>query len=129
MNTGPAHVARAVLEAVVFQTFDLLNAMIEDADLRPSALRVDGGMVANDWLCQFLADIVDMPVERPRVSETTALGAAYLAGLEVGVYSSLNEVTEAWQCEKRWAPTIDPKLRAGLLEGWQQALKRTLLEV
>lgn len=128
LNTGPAHIARAVLEAVVYQTRDLLNAMIEDAGLRPSTLRVDGGMIANDWLCQFLADIVDMPVERPRVPETTALGAAYLAGLEVGVYSSLDDVTEAWQCDKRWTPAIEQSLRATLIEGWQHALKRTLLE-
>ncbi|MEM7444446.1 MAG: glycerol kinase GlpK [Pseudomonadota bacterium] len=129
LNTGPAHIARAVLEAVVYQTYDLLNAMIEDADLRPSALRVDGGMVVNDWLCQFLSDIVDMPVERPRVPETTALGAAYLAGLQVGVYESLDEVTRAWQCEKSWSPKIEPQLRGRLIEGWQHALKRTLLEV
>ena len=129
LSTSPAHIARAVLEAVVYQTLDLFNAMIEDAALRPSALRVDGGMVANDWLCQFLADIVDMPVERPRVAETTALGAAYLAGLRVGVYGSLDDVTRAWQCEKRWTPRIEPRLRTRLIEGWQGALKRTLLEV
>ena len=129
LNTGPAQIARAVLEAVVYQTLDLLNAMIEDAALRPSALRVDGGMVANDWLCQFLADLVDMPVERPRVAETTALGAAYLAGLQVGVYESLDDVTRAWQCEKRWTPRMEHRLRTGLIEGWQRALKRTLLEV
>lgn len=129
LTTGPAHIARAVLEAVVYQTRDLLNAMIEDAGLRPNALRVDGGMVANDWLCQFLSDIVELPVERPRVAETTALGAAYLAGLEVGVYGSLDEVTQAWQCEKRWTPTIEPAVRNSLIEGWQRALKRTLLEV
>jgi glycerol kinase len=89
-----------------------------------SALRVDGGMVANDWLCQFLADILDVPVERPVVTETTALGAACLAGLEVGLYPSLEAVSSGWRCARRFEPQMVPAERARLYDGWLRAVRR-----
>jgi glycerol kinase len=127
--SGIPEIARAVLEAVGYQTRDLLAAM--DADLagsavRPQAVRVDGGMVGNDWLCQFLADILDVPVERPAVTETTALGAACLAGLEVGLYPSLATLAAGWQCERRFAPQMDQARRTALYAGWRDAVRRTL---
>jgi glycerol kinase len=87
-------------------------------------LRVDGGMVANDWLCQFLADILDLPVERPVVTETTALGAACLAGLEVGLYPSLEAVASGWRCARRFEPKMAPSERARLYDGWLGAVRR-----
>jgi glycerol kinase len=124
-----AHIVRAALEAVCYQTGDLMQAMAQDLaaaedPISPRALRVDGGMVANDWLCQYLADMLDSPVERPRVIETTALGAAYLAGLAAGVYDSLATVAEAWRCERRFEPTLDPAIRRRRLAGWHEAVGR-----
>ena len=97
-DSGIDQIVRATLESVAYQTQDLMNAMAGDiqGDCRPTAVRVDGGMVANNWVCQFLADVLNLPVERPKVIETTALGAAYLAGLETGLYGSMDAVTEAW---------------------------------
>jgi len=96
-DTSFAHIARAALEAVCYQSRDLLLAMIEDCGLQPTNLRVDGGMVVNHWLLQFLADILDVNVVRPAVIETSALGAAYLAGLTVGVFKSLEDIAARWQ--------------------------------
>ena len=128
-DSGVAHVVRAALEAVAYQTADLVDAVI--ADMKGSAqdaglatLRVDGGMVVNDWLCQFLADILDRPVERPAVVETTALGAAYLAGLAAGVYESLDAVASAWRLERRFEPRMPPGDRQRLLDGWRRAMAR-----
>jgi glycerol kinase len=123
-DTGISHIVRAALEAVCYQTRDLMEAMAADGGARPNALRVDGGMVRNDWLCQFLADILDLPVERPVVTETTALGAACLAGLEVGVYRSLDSVAAAWQRDRRFEPSIDAGRRDRLYDGWQRAVAR-----
>jgi glycerol kinase len=127
--SGIPEIARAVLESVGYQTRDLMAAM--DADLaggaiRPQAVRVDGGMVGNDWLCQFLADILALPVERPAVTETTALGAAYLAGLEVGLYPSLDAIAGQWQSQRRFEPAMDQKRRDDLYAGWRDAVRRTL---
>jgi len=127
--SGVPHIARAVLEAVGYQTRDLISAM--DADLegrriRPQAVRVDGGMVANNWLCQFLADCLDLPVERPEITETTALGAACLAGLEAGLYDSLDAVAGSWRRERRFDPAMDKGRRDALYAGWRDAVRRTL---
>jgi glycerol kinase len=128
-NTGVAEIVRATLEAVGYQTRDLMLAM--HADLpdghhqRETALRVDGGMVANSWLCQFLADILDVPVERPVVTETTALGAAYLAGLAVGLYPSLESLAEVWRCERRFEPKMADAERTRLYAGWLDAIRRS----
>jgi glycerol kinase len=125
-DSGPAHLARAALEAVGYQTADLADAMAADmpGDAGPRALRVDGGMVANGWLCQFLADVLDRPVERPAVIETTALGAAYLAGLAAGIYGSLDEVARAWRPDRRFEPRMAAVERGRLLEGWRRAVGR-----
>ncbi|WP_341894495.1 glycerol kinase GlpK [Ferrovibrio terrae] len=126
LDTGRAHIARAALEAVAYQTRDLTAAMKADGAAKPTAIRVDGGMVANDWLCQFLADMLDVAVERPRVIETTALGAAYLAGLAVGLYAGLDAVAYGWQCERRFEPRMNAETRARLYAGWQKAVQRVL---
>jgi glycerol kinase len=127
-NSGIREIARATLEAVGYQTRDLIDAMsadLADAPTRPQAVRVDGGMVANAWLCQFLADILDLPVERPAVTETTALGAAYLAGLEVGLYPSKDALARSWRCERRFEPAMSASERERLLSGWRDAVRRT----
>lgn len=128
-DTGVAQVARAALEAVAYQTADLVDAVADDMraeapDTALGTLRVDGGMVVNDWLCQFLADMLDRPVERPAVVETTALGAAYLAGLAAGVYGSLDAVAQAWRLERRFEPQLPIAERQRLLEGWRRAVAR-----
>jgi len=123
-DSGIAEVVRAGLEAVCYQTRDLMQAMADDGAARPTALRVDGGMVANDWVMQFLADILDVPVERPKVTETTALGAAYLAGLGVGLYASAADVGRHWQRDRLFEPQLSADRRDALYAGWQEAVKR-----
>lgn len=124
-GSGRAQLARAALESVVYQTHDLLHAMAQDG-VEPKQLRVDGGMVANDWMVQFLADILDIPVDRPRVLETTALGAAYLAGLKAGLYDSTDAVESNWQMDRRFEASMSADARSALLSGWGDAVKRTL---
>ena len=124
--TGPAELARAALESVCYQTCDLLNAMASDR-VASATLRVDGGMVGNDWMVQFLADILAIPVDRPQVMETSALGAAYLAGSHVGIYGSLDEFSNLWQRNRRFAPRLDETERAALLAGWGDAVARVNL--
>lgn len=124
-DTGPADMARAALEAVAYQTCDLFEAMARDG-VEPAMLKVDGGMAANDWLMQFLADILNLPVERPKVLETTALGAAMLAALADGHYASLDESRAQWQRDQDFTPAMDAVMRQALLEGWHTAITRTL---
>jgi glycerol kinase len=123
--SGRAELARAALESVVYQTADLLAA-IEADGVATETLRVDGGMVANDWLMQFLADILDTPVERPKVMETTALGAAFLAGLNADLYKSTKDVARHWVREARFTPKMKRGEREALLSGWRKAVERTL---
>jgi glycerol kinase len=124
-DSGVAQIARAALESVAYQTADLVQAMTADmAGGGLGTLRVDGGMVVNDWLCQYLADVLDRPVERPAVVETTALGAAYLAGLAAGIHGSLDGVAGAWRLERRFEPAMASAERSRLLEGWHQAVAR-----
>jgi glycerol kinase len=128
-DTSVGQIVRAALEAVCFQTHDLMRAMDDDLNgsghgASPAAIRVDGGMVANDWLCQTLADLLGRPVERPAVTETTALGAGFLAGLAVGLYPSPLEIARLWRCERRFDPRLDPGTRARRLEGWRRAVDR-----
>ena len=101
-----------------------MRAMEDDGAAPPTALRVDGGMVANDWLMQFLADILEVPVERPVITETTALGAAYLAGLEAGLYPSIEEISGHWKRERRFEPSLGPDRRQRLYAGWLEAVGR-----
>ncbi len=125
-DSGIGEVVRATLESVAYQTKDLMEAMNGDieGEGRPSAVRVDGGMVANDWVCQFLADMLDLPVERPEITETTALGAAYLAGLETGLYPSTEAISEAWHCNRRFEPEMTGTDRKQLYSGWLEAVGR-----
>ena len=118
------HIVRAALEAVCYQTLDLLQAMEKDGALRPTVLRVDGGMVANDWLAKFLANILDVTVARPTVTETTALGAAFLAGLKTGIFASFAEISRLWQCERQFEPQMANEERKKLTDGWQTAVNR-----
>ena len=125
-DTGVAELARAALESVCYQTSDLINAMRSDGLARRTALRVDGGMAANDWLMQFLADVLDVVVERPAVIETSALGAAYLAGLQAGLFDSVTDVASRWQCQAVFEPNMGTTERRRLIDGWQQALSKVL---
>ncbi len=122
--SGPAELTRAALEAVCFQTRDLLEAMEADGAEAPVALRVDGGMVVNDWLLQFLADILGVQVERPVVTETTALGAAYLAGIKAGICGDPEEIAELWQSDARFEPEMEAAARDELYRGWTEAVAR-----
>ena len=120
-DTGPAELVRATLESVCYQTFDLLEAKRRDG-LTPTRLRVDGGMVQNNWLCQFLADVLGIVVERPRQTETTALGVAYLAGLQIGMFSSIDDIAAHWQAEQEFDPTMENNARNLLLADWHEAV-------
>lgn len=127
-NTGPAEFARATLESVAFQTRDLFEAMRGDwrAERSKTVLRVDGGMVASDWTMQRLADILNAPVDRPVVLETTALGAAWLAGSKAGVWPGMQEFAKRWALERQFTPRLDEAEREALLRGWRDAVRRTL---
>jgi glycerol kinase len=125
-GTGRAHIARAALESIAYQTADLLDAMHLDAETKLTELRVDGGATQNDTLLQFQADILQIPVVRSKTAETTALGAAYLAGLAVGLWRSKEELAEHWQEDGRFTPRISAGEAARLRAGWQEAVRRTL---
>ena len=125
-DAGPAHLARAALESVCFQTRDLIAAMEADRGAAIGRLRVDGGMVGNAWLLQALADIVGVTVERPRNAETTALGAAYLAGLQAGVFRSVDDIGERWARDAECTPRMPDRERERLVRGWESAVARTL---
>jgi glycerol kinase len=127
LDAAPAHLARAALESVAYQTLDLTTAMARDGAGAPRAIRVDGGMAANDWFCQFLADILDARVERPVELETTALGAAFLAGLAAGVWKDLGSVAATWHKAAEFSPSMPAARRAALVAGWRHAIERTLL--
>ncbi|MBH8574343.1 glycerol kinase GlpK [Nostocaceae cyanobacterium CENA369] len=120
-----AHIARAALESIAYQTADVIDAMHQDSGLELSELRVDGGASRNDLLMQFQADILGVPVVRPKITETTALGAAYLAGLAVGYWDSQEEIVELWQVEKQFEPTISADHRSRLRDSWRRAISQT----
>ena len=125
--TGRAEIARAALESVCFQSHDLITAMRRDwPDAESLVLRVDGGMVASDWTMQRLADLLAAPVDRPTIPETTAMGAAYLAGLQSGLYPAPDEFAETWALEQRFTPRMEAAMRARKHAGWQDAIQRTL---
>ncbi len=123
INRG--HIARAVLEATAYQTREVLDAMEKDSGVKLQALKVDGGMVVNELLMQFQADILDVPVIRPKVAETTSLGAAYAAGLAVGFWKDINALRRNWQKDKQWLPVLDGELRDASYAGWKKAVTRT----
>jgi len=126
LGTTGAHLARAALEAVAYQTLDLIEAMRADGASPPAAIRLDGGMAANAWLCQFLADILNVPVERPRNLETTALGAALLAGLATGIWPDLAALAQLWVKKDAFQPQMVAEKRSSLIAGWQRAIEKTL---
>jgi glycerol kinase len=120
-DTGVAELARATLESICYQTFDLLEANRRDG-IKPTRLRVDGGMVQNNWFCEFLADILNITVERPAVTETTALGAAYLAGLQIGLFESLEDISTRWQADREFESEMEASHRNLLLANWHEAV-------
>ena len=123
-GTTGAHLARAALEAIAFQSRDVLGAMVADGGVAVRELRVDGGAAANDFLCQFQADVMNVAVLRPRVIETTALGAAYLAGLGVGLWRSLDDLGRRWAPDRTFTPRMEAATRAACCEGWRRAVQR-----
>lgn len=125
-STSRAHVIRAALESIAYQTVDLIHAMETDTGERLSQLRVDGGAANNNFLMQFQADVLDRPIVRPADSETTALGAAYLAGLAAGVWKSVAELESFWQVQRVFEPNLTASRRGALLDGWRSALRRAL---
>ncbi|HEX7060571.1 MAG TPA: glycerol kinase GlpK [Woeseiaceae bacterium] len=126
-DTGIGEIVTATLQAVAYQTRDLLEAMSADG-IAPAVLRVDGGMAANDWLLQFLADLLDVPVERPVNIESTVAGAAFLAGLARGIFPSLDSVADVWTCDRRFAPHMTDARRAALYDAWCRAVSRVRSE-
>jgi glycerol kinase len=123
-GTTGGHIARAALEAIAYQSADVLAAMQSDSRIELGELRVDGGATRNDILMQFQADVLGVPVVRPRVQETTALGAAYLAGLAVGYWSSADALDAQWQTERVFEPAMDRARAQEMLEGWRKAVGR-----
>jgi glycerol kinase len=122
-DSGIAEIVTATLQGVAYQTRDLIDAMSDDG-IQPRIIRVDGGMVANDWFLEFLAGILGLPVERPRNVESTVLGAAYLAGLQSGVYSSVDEIASFWASDAIFEPAMNDRQRVALYAGWQDAVRR-----
>ncbi len=125
-GTEIPHIVRAGLESVAYQTCDLLDAMVRDDGHAIEAIRVDGGMAANNWLLQFLSDMTRVQVQRPACIETSALGAAYLAGLQVGIYASLDEIAQLWEMNASFSPVMTKDVRDVLCAGWSRAVGRTL---
>jgi glycerol kinase len=119
------HIARAALEATAYQTREVLDAMEKDSGVKLKSLKVDGGMVFNDLLMQFQSDVLNVPVIRPKVAETTALGAAYAAGLAVGFWKDYNELRANWAKDTEWRPAMNTNSRKKLYSGWKKAVTRT----
>lgn len=124
-GTNRNHIIRATLESIAYQTKDVIEAMIEDSGINLTALKVDGGATANNFLMQFQSDILDVNIERPEVTETTALGAAYLAGLAVGFWKSKGEISQYWSINRKFKPEMDEEKRNALYEGWEKAVGRS----
>ncbi|MCJ7590305.1 MAG: FGGY-family carbohydrate kinase, partial [Woeseiaceae bacterium] len=122
-GSGRDQVVTATLQSVAYQTRDLVKAMADDG-ISPAVIRVDGGMVANDWFLQFLADILDIPVERPLNVESTVLGAAYLAAFGAGILTSPEQIAEYWQLDARFDPAMSSDRREHLIDGWRAAVSR-----
>ncbi len=125
-GSSNAHIARAALDSIAYQTFDVLKAMEADAGIHIKELRVDGGATVNNQLMQFQSDILNTKVVRPKITETTALGAAYLAGLAVGYWKNVEEIQQQWQADKSFSPSMDDEKRNELVKGWQRAVNASI---
>jgi glycerol kinase len=123
-----AHIARAAIESIAYQTVDVLKAMEQDSQIEIKELRVDGGATKNNLLMQFQSDVLHTTVIRPTITETTALGAAFLAGLAVGYWSSINQIATLWQVEQKFTATMPQSQKETLLQGWKKAVEKTLLD-
>ena len=126
-NTGPKEIIRAIIESTAYQSHDLFNAMKSDG-IKPKIIKVDGGMVKNNWFSQFLSDVLNKKVHRSQIDETTALGAAFMAGLQIGVFKSLNDISKRWKSNRKFIPKMKSSERLNLLKGWSQAMRRTLVQ-
>jgi len=124
-DTGSKEITRSIVESVAYQTYDLFHAMKNDG-ITPKLVKVDGGMASNNWFSQFLSDIINKEVVRPKILETTALGAALVAGLGIGVYKSLSDIKKMWKKEKNFKPKIQHSTKIKLIEGWKQAVNKTI---
>ena len=125
-NTGYKEIIRATLESSVYQSYDLFNAMKKDG-LKPKLIKIDGGMVKNNWFSQFLSDVLNLSVYRSQVDEATALGAAFMAGLKIGIYTSLSDIAKKWKVDKKFNPKMKMEKRRELTNGWSRAVMRTLI--
>ncbi|HZG79947.1 MAG TPA: FGGY-family carbohydrate kinase, partial [Brevibacillus sp.] len=125
-GTSKEHFVRATLEALAYQTKDVLNAMEADSGIQLKRLRVDGGAVSNNFLMQFQSDMLGVPVDRPQVNETTALGAAYLAGLAVGFWKDKREIADNWRMDRSFTGEMGEESRARLYAGWQKAVQAAI---
>ena len=125
-NTGYKEIIRATLESSVYQSYDLFNAMKKDG-LKPKLIKIDGGMVKNNWFSQFLSDVLNLSVYRSQVDETTALGAAFMAGLKIGIYTSLSDIAKKWKVDKKFNSKMKMEKRRELTNGWSRAVMRTLI--
>ena len=124
-DTGPKEIIRAIIESIAYQSNDLFNAMKKDG-LKPKIIKIDGGMVRNNWLSQFLSDILNVKIYRSVEEDTTALGAAYMAGLKMGIYKSLNDISKHWKFNKKFTSKINVKLRKELINGWLKTVNKTI---
>jgi len=125
-DTGPKEIVRAIIESTAYQSCDLLNAMNKDG-LRPKNIKIDGGMVKNNWFCQFLSDLINIKVDRAQVEDATALGAAFIAGLKIGLFKSLKDISKKKKIDRKFIPKIKKTLRQELLNGWYKAIRKTLI--
>jgi len=125
-ESSNAHIAKAAIDSIAYQTYDVLKAMEADAGISIAELRVDGGATINNSLMQFQSDILNTKVIRPKITETTALGAAYLAGLAVGYWKNIDEIQKQWLVDKEFSPSMDDDKRNGLVNGWQRAVNAAI---
>ena len=126
-NTGPKEIIRAIIESTAYQSHDLFDAMRNDG-LKPKIIKVDGGMIKNNWFSQFLSNILNIKIYRSQIDETTALGAAFMAGLQIGMFKSLSDISKKWRLNRKFTPKIKSSERLNLLKGWSQAMRRTLIQ-
>ena len=126
-NTGPKEIIRAIIESTAYQSHDLFEAMKKDG-LKPKIIKVDGGMVKNNWFSQFLSDVLNIKIYRSQIEETTALGAAFMAGLQIGVFKTLNDISKRWKSNRKFIPKMKSSERLNLLKGLSQAIRRTLIQ-